>query len=243
MIALLHHSLLSSISPSLKTTKLKPLSSKTPVVLIATGSFSPITNFHLAMMQKAKERIEKESFEVVGGFLSPVNDAYDKPGLLSATHRCAMVELAVADCSWLNITSWEAAQPQYKRTIEVIHQLRTELAQWYKKPVRVMWVCGADLLESFNTPGLWSAADQASLAGPNCGIIVVPRSGSFINVAIWHNEILYPRRHTIFTSEPVTHDEASATELRKLIDENRSITGLTSEPVATYIHNNHLYAK
>jgi len=59
--------------------------SKVPVVLVACGSFSPVTYLHLRMFEMARDYIKQQTkFEVVGGYLSPVNDQYKKPGLLSA---------------------------------------------------------------------------------------------------------------------------------------------------------------
>ena len=61
---------------------------KQPVVLVACGSFSPVTYLHLRMFEMATDYVRHNTdFEVVGGYLSPVSDAYKKPGLLSAAHR------------------------------------------------------------------------------------------------------------------------------------------------------------
>jgi len=63
-------------------------SSKTPIVLVACGSFSPVTYLHLRMFEMAKDYARQNTdFEIVGGYLSPVSDMYKKPGLLSAEHR------------------------------------------------------------------------------------------------------------------------------------------------------------
>lgn len=63
-------------------------SEKTPVLLVACGSFSPITYLHLRMFEMAADHIKASSDnELVGGYLSPVGDAYVKPGLASADHR------------------------------------------------------------------------------------------------------------------------------------------------------------
>ena len=52
---------------------------RTPLVLIACGSFSPITFLHLRMFEMAADyaRFNTE-FEVVGAYLSCVGDAYKK---------------------------------------------------------------------------------------------------------------------------------------------------------------------
>lgn len=86
----------SSLPPSpanyeLPTTRLQRTlrdGSKTPIALVACGSFSPITYLHLRMFEMAVDYVRQSTdFEVVAGYLSPVSDAYQKPGLLSAAHR------------------------------------------------------------------------------------------------------------------------------------------------------------
>ena len=63
-------------------------SAKTPIVLVACGSFSPVTYLHLHMFEMAKDYVRQNTdFEIMGGYLSPVSDMYKKPGLLSARHR------------------------------------------------------------------------------------------------------------------------------------------------------------
>jgi nicotinamide mononucleotide adenylyltransferase len=62
--------------------------SKTPILLVACGSFSPITFLHLRMFVMADDYTKHNTeFEVVGGYLSPVSDAYKKQGLAPAEHR------------------------------------------------------------------------------------------------------------------------------------------------------------
>lgn len=63
-------------------------SSKIPLLLVACGSFSPITYLHLRMFEMAADYVKfNTDFELVGGYLSPVSDAYKKAGLASAEHR------------------------------------------------------------------------------------------------------------------------------------------------------------
>ena len=101
--------------------------SRTPIVLVACGSFSPIVSFALDSIpmvtanpfrrififacskwrylrnlvlsnmpmlisnsQADFAKFNKE-FEVMGGYLSPVGDAYKKAGLVSSTHRFLLI--------------------------------------------------------------------------------------------------------------------------------------------------------
>ena len=61
---------------------------KTPLLLVACGSFSPITYLHLRMFEMAADYVKfSTDFELIGGYLSPVSDSYRKAGLASAEHR------------------------------------------------------------------------------------------------------------------------------------------------------------
>lgn len=51
---------------------------KTHVVLVATGSFNPPTFMHLRMFELARDALNSEGYCVIGGYMSPVNDAYKK---------------------------------------------------------------------------------------------------------------------------------------------------------------------
>jgi nicotinamide mononucleotide adenylyltransferase len=51
---------------------------KVYVVLVATGSFNPPTYMHLRMFELARDALNAEGYSVIGGYMSPVNDAYKK---------------------------------------------------------------------------------------------------------------------------------------------------------------------
>eukprot|EP00898_Chlorokybus_atmophyticus_P007187 jgi/Chlat1/746/Chrsp104S08609 len=77
------------------------------VALLNAGSFNPPTYMHLRMFELARDELELRGFDVIGGYLSPVNDAYGKKGLVAGHHRLAMCERAVADSTWLMVDRWE----------------------------------------------------------------------------------------------------------------------------------------
>ena len=66
---------------------------------------------------------------MVGGYMSPVNDAYAKPGLAPAEHRLRMAELAVASSPLIMVDSWEVAQPGYSRTLTVMQRVQHKLEE------------------------------------------------------------------------------------------------------------------
>lgn len=67
------------------------------------------------MAEQAADYCKLESeFEIIGGFFSPVGDAYKKVGLASAYHRISMCNLAVSSSSsWVAVDPWEALHKEY----------------------------------------------------------------------------------------------------------------------------------
>uniref|UniRef100_A0A0D9Z022 Cytidyltransferase-like domain-containing protein n=1 Tax=Oryza glumipatula TaxID=40148 RepID=A0A0D9Z022_9ORYZ len=99
-------------------------------VLVATGSFNPPTYMHLRMFELAKDELQQRGYSVLGGYMSPVNDAYKK----------------------------KAMQKGFQRTLTVLSRIRNALSKDGLADggsPNVMLLCGSDLLESFSTPGVW----------------------------------------------------------------------------------------
>lgn len=71
---------------------------------------------------------ERNEYELLAGYYSPVSDAYMKEGLAKAKHRVKMCTLAVETTSdWLMVDSWEPRQTTYQRTAVVLDHFDHEL--------------------------------------------------------------------------------------------------------------------
>ncbi|KAI5095646.1 nicotinamide nucleotide adenylyltransferase 1, partial [Silurus meridionalis] len=101
---------------------------KIRVVLLACGSFNPITNMHLRMFELARDHLEETGrYSVVKGIISPVGDAYKKKGLIEACHRVKMARLATESCRWISVDDWESQQAEWVETAKV---MRNQLLNW-----------------------------------------------------------------------------------------------------------------
>jgi nicotinamide mononucleotide adenylyltransferase len=129
-----------------------------PIHLICCGSFSPVTIAHLYSIETAKDYCTKNNIPLHKVTISPVCDHYKKNGLLPSVHRIKMLELATEGTEYVEVSSWEATQPSYTRTILVLEKFQQLDDELPTKP-KVMFLCGADLLDSFNIPGVWSDSD------------------------------------------------------------------------------------
>ena len=123
--------------------------------------------------------------DVLFGLIYPVHDGYGKKDLAAASHRLAMVNLALQDTDWIKLSDWECSQNGHSRTLMVLkhHQsqidavvnnkindnISEQIVSWLPnnfnnllyntQKVQVKLLCGADLLESFGKPGVWAADD------------------------------------------------------------------------------------
>lgn len=143
-------------------------SERTPLVLIACGSFSPITFLHLRMFEMAADYARFNSnFEVVGAYLSCVGDAYKKTGLVKAEHRINMCSSAVGQSSWISVDPWEALHGEYLETAKVLDHFEHEINGVLdgvetpngRKKCRIALLAGADLIQTMSTPGVWAPKD------------------------------------------------------------------------------------
>uniref|UniRef100_A0A8B9JLQ0 Nicotinamide-nucleotide adenylyltransferase n=1 Tax=Astyanax mexicanus TaxID=7994 RepID=A0A8B9JLQ0_ASTMX len=104
------------------------LQQKTKVVLLACGSFNPVTNMHLRMFELARDHLEDTGkYRVVRGIISPVGDAYKKKGLIEACHRVEMAKLATENSSWITVDDWESQQAEWVETAKVVRHHHSEL--------------------------------------------------------------------------------------------------------------------
>ncbi|CAG9856202.1 unnamed protein product [Phyllotreta striolata] len=239
----------------------------TRVVLLACGSYNPVTNMHLRMFEIAKDYLHNiGNCVVIGGVISPVHDAYGKKDLVSSTHRLEMLRSALQNHEWIRLSDWECRQENWSLTKQVIryHQNHLNAAinrnsendqldinenelKWIpenvkldNRPIKVKLLCGADLLESFGTPGLWADEDLEEIVGQQ-GLIVITRMNTNPSEFIYNSDLLskYMANITLVT-EWITN-EISSTKIRRALRRNESVRYLVPDRVLEYIYRNNLY--
>ncbi|XP_014392958.1 PREDICTED: nicotinamide/nicotinic acid mononucleotide adenylyltransferase 3 isoform X2 [Myotis brandtii] len=107
------------------------MKNRIPVVLLACGSFNPITNMHLRLFEVARDHLHQTGmYQVIGGIISPVSDNYRKKDLAAAHHRVAMVRLALQTSDWIRVDPWESEQAQWTETVKVLRHHHSELLRY-----------------------------------------------------------------------------------------------------------------
>ncbi|RHZ72459.1 hypothetical protein Glove_242g80 [Diversispora epigaea] len=224
---------------------------KDPVVIVACGSFSPITYLHLRIFEMAKDYIlEHTKFEIMGGYYSPVSDDYTKEGLAPSHHRVRMCELAVERTSqWLMVDAWECLKGEYTRTAVVMDHFDKELnnnrggvltSDGKKRNVKIMLLAGGDLIESFKIPRLWLDDDLHHILG-DYGVLIVERTGADVWGFLLSHDILYQHRKNVYVIKQLIYNDISSTKVRLFIKRGMSIKYLLPNSVINYIHANNLY--
>ncbi|ORZ30478.1 hypothetical protein BCR44DRAFT_60830 [Catenaria anguillulae PL171] len=223
---------------------------KEPLVLVACGSYSPITYLHLRMFEMAMDWVREDGrFEILAGYFSPVHEAYGKVGLASAAHRVAMCRLAAQASDWLMVDTWEPTRDGYVRTVEVLDHFNqelngrlggVELPDGTRRKVRIMLLAGGDLIESFGTPNLWAEADLHRILG-EYGCFIIERTGADVWAFLLSHDILYEHRRNVFVVKQLIYNDISSTKVRLFVKRNMSIKYLVPDAVMHHIYAHRLY--
>ncbi|KAK6197879.1 NAD(+) salvage pathway [Scheffersomyces amazonensis] len=225
---------------------------KYPLVIVACGSFSPITYLHLRMFEMALDAIsEQTKFEVVAGYYSPVSSNYKKQGLAPARHRVRMCELACErTSSWLMVDAWESLQPKYTRTALVLDHFNEEInikrggivnkLTGEKRACKIMLLAGGDLIESMGEPDVWEDQDLHHILG-RYGCLIVERTGSDVRSFLLSHDIMYEHRRNVLVIKQLIYNDISSTKIRLFIRRGMSVQYLLPNSVIRYIQQHKLY--
>uniref|UniRef100_UPI0037E73342 nicotinamide/nicotinic acid mononucleotide adenylyltransferase 1 n=1 Tax=Semicossyphus pulcher TaxID=241346 RepID=UPI0037E73342 len=244
----------------------------TEVVLLACGSFNPITNMHMRMFELARDHLEDTGqYRVVKGIISPVGDGYKKKGLIEACHRLEMAKLATEDSDWIAADSWEILQPEWLETAKVVRHHYNELlaAEQNHDDVDTVKYAKKRRIEENNLEGssrhkrrdvpqlmLLCGADVLESFGvPNLwkqediaeivglhGLVCITRCGNDPHKFIHQSDTLWKYRKNIHIVPEWVTNEISATHVRRALRRGRSVRYLLPDRVVCYIKDHDLYS-
>ncbi|XP_068587548.1 nicotinamide/nicotinic acid mononucleotide adenylyltransferase 3-like [Cebidichthys violaceus] len=228
-------------------------SRRVPLVLLACGSFNPITNQHMRLFELARDHMHSTGrYQVVGGIVSPVSDGYGKQGLVLAEHRIAMAKLALRSSNWVTVDEWESRQPDWTETAVTMRYHSGRILKEFQQSTgphddsspcpQLKLLCGADFLETFKIPGLWRA-DHVEEAVGHFGLVCVSRGGLEPERAVHASDTLSRHRRNIFLVREWVRNETSATEVRRALRRDMSVKYLIPDSVIEYIHRHKLYTR
>lgn len=163
-------------------------------VLLLTGALCPIHDGHIEMMIIAKETLEKEGYEVLGGYISPDHDDYVGPktnSFLNIYERNRIVTEKIENYTWLGLDPWNGVFNQTSVNFtEVVFRLKKYLEHNAKLKTKIFFLCGGD---NFRFAEAFKYSDD--------GCVVITRNGYEVNVRNQESVYLVKGKNSNASSE------------------------------------------
>ena len=184
------------------------------------GSFDPIHNGHLAVVEAARDRFELDEVMIVPTAHPP----HRSDAIASYQDRYNMVELALEDRRAIHPSKLEEPGSAYKHyTIETLRRLRHMLPQ-----DELFVIIGVD---SYNNLHTWREPQALALEAE---LIVVSRPGSEPDA-----KLRLPASRVHFITD--IQQDISASHIRAAVAAGEPIEKFVPKAVAEYIRAHHLY--
>ena len=209
---------------------------------ILGGTFDPIHYGHLRL---AEEMLELGGLQHIR-FIPAGNPPHRESPQVAATHRSAMVKLAIADNPGFILDEREVRRTAKSFTVHTVRELRAELGE--TQPLCLLM--GGDAFLQLHTWHEWEQLlDLAHIVvGYRPGYTLDERLHSAPPVLRKHYQqrlcnvdSLSQRPAGGIAELAIPKLEISATLIRNRVAENRTIRYLLPATVANYIHQHHLY--
>lgn len=182
---------------------------------ILGGTFNPIHNGHLLLAEGVKEKLGLHSIIFIPCYLPPHKKNIK---ILSTRHRLNMVKLAVKDNPCFKVSDVEIKRGGKSYTVDTLEKLH----KIYKNKAKFYFILGSDSFSGLHT---WKDLDKIMKL---CRLVAVTRPG-------YHIKYPFVKVVSIFTL-PV-----SSTDVRKSVQNKKSIKYLVPDNVIKYIRKNKLF--
>lgn len=212
-----------------------PASSKGIAVL--GGTFDPVHVGHLRSALEVGDRLAFRKVRLVPSFVPP----HRTTPLASAAHRLAMLRCATRDSELLEVDDRELRREGTSYTVDTLREIRAETGE----PVAL--VVGEDQFRMLNSWFEWRQLPELAhivvLERPGVRTRGVDEELTDFAEARWVDDPLCLQNKTagMFCRLRLTQLDVSATLVRKLLSEGRSIEYLVPQSVISYIQQNGLY--
>jgi nicotinate-nucleotide adenylyltransferase len=214
----------------------------TIAVGILGGTFNPIHFGHLRMAQELAEQLSLDEVR----FIPSANPPHKPAPQVSAEHRAAMVQLAIADNPLFKLDNRELLRTGASYTIDTLQSLRDELGA----QASMTLFMGNDAFTKLNTWHRWQ--DLLSLC--HIGLVARPSVPDQPKTGLPKVLESYLQQHYteladdlaahpcgFIHMQPITALDISSTAIRNALQNKHSARYLLPEAVLSYIQENQLY--
>lgn len=206
------------------------------------GTYDPVHNGHLAVARIARDRLQAQAW------LMPAADPPHKgPTRADATHRLAMLRLAVDGVPGIGVDDRELRRAGPSWTIDTLHELRTEFGP--QAPLALL--LGADSFLSLPSWKRWSellehahvvVADRPG-SGFDADALPAPLASATRGRWVVQQQSLHASPHGCLLRLRMPLRPESSTELRRRIAAGEAWTTWVPAAVSAYIVRHRLYAE
>lgn len=195
----------------------------TKSIALFGGSFDPIHNGHLFVIEELLSSARFEKFIVI-----PAGNPWQKSVAASGAHRLAMVEIALKDCMSryreLEISRFEIddASPSY--AFQSIDYFTSQ-----NPGDNLVWIIGSDAFAKISE---WKEIEQVA---ESVEFLVINRPGQQLDISKIPKSITYSQME-------MNALDISSTKVRNLIKTSEPFDSLVPAGVAAYIKSQGIYA-
>jgi nicotinate-nucleotide adenylyltransferase len=186
-------------------------------IAIFGGTFNPIHKGHIFLANQAKKSLELDKVVFVPAYIPPHKKS---DGIISSDKRFSMIRLAVWGKPYFEVSRYEIDRKERVYSVETVKHFKSVLP----KGTELFFLIGADSLK-----GLDKWRDSKKLFNL-CEFVVFSRPGFNLG-----------RKTQGIRAVKIDALDVSSTQVRELIKQGKSISGLVPKPVAAYIMRKHLY--
>lgn len=191
------------------------------------GTFDPVHNAHLLMAEQCREQANLDEVWFIPAGVPPHKQS---KGISSGKERREMLDFAIAGHPAFVIKDLELHREGPSYTVETLHQLKESHPE-----EEFFLIVGADSVRDLHT---WREPEAilkcATLIGVNRPNISLP---DLTELTQKFGESVLEK----ITWVTMPGMDLSSTDIRKRIQENKSVRYMTPRAVEVYIHNNRLY--
>ena len=196
------------------------------VIVVFGGSFNPPLNSHFSLA----EQIVSEYKEVEKIIFVPVNQKYQKKGLLDNKYRYEMLKCVCDKNEKFEVSDIELKNERQLYTIETLEKIQTAY------PNKTIWfTTGSDNLKELRT---WNKADELT---NKFKILVLERDEDCLENIIENDEFLKKHENSIVKVKNKKKSGLSSSFVREKIKQGKSIRYFTPDEVYNYIKENNLF--
>jgi len=203
--------------------------------VVMGGTFDPV---HYGHIKSALQLCQAMSYPKV--YMMPCGDAYHKGHVTEATHRAAMLSLAIEDEACLKLDLRETQRQGATYTVDTLMQLRQELGQ----VAHIAWVMGTDAAKNLTKWRNWQQIFKLA------NVIVIHRAEQGIDdmdtkdwpaKAFEQIDQFKQQAHGGFITLALEPFEESSTQIREALRDNQSVDNHVPQAVLNYIEQHGLY--